>query len=47
MMEEDKPETQGGLQREKMINVDTRKQMLYNIKSMMANSWAKRKRGQK
>ena len=45
MMEEDKPETQGGLLREKMINVDTRKQMLYNIKSMRANLWAKRKRG--
>ena len=47
MMEEDKPETQGGLLREKMINVDKCKQILYNIKSLTANSWAKRKRGQK
>ena len=44
MMEEDKPEMQGGLLREKMINVN---KCCINIKSMMANSWAKRKRGQK
>ena len=44
-MEEDKPEIQGGLLRkENDKHVDKSKQMFYNITSMMANLWAKKKR---
>lgn len=44
MMEEDTSEMQGELLREKMMNLVKCKQMLYNKMSMMANSWAERKR---